>query len=158
MPKSATPVTDDAVPTPAADACSAADGLLRAAAECVRHHERVGRCLELGCSDDELAHIGELTVLTDAHLDAMTRTYEASANVAPEAKGQTWWHAANTLWLASREYVRRSAGTNRLLRSGGKHSRERLSELAMEYELERSALMALKQAVAALRAIRPDAV
>ena len=95
-------------------------------------------------------------MLADTHLDAMTAAYETTATAAPEAKDERWWHAANGLWHASREYRRRHSGTNHVSRLAGKHSREKLAELAMEYELERSALMALKQAVSAYRAVRPD--
>jgi hypothetical protein len=142
------------VPSPADTACSAADALCRAAAECARQHDRLGRCLELACSDGELDNIIELATLTDQHLDAMTDSYESMATAAPESKSTEWFHAANTLWHASREYARRNAGTNHASRLAGKHSKDKLHELALEYELERSALMALKQAVADYSALR----
>jgi hypothetical protein len=142
-------------PTPSDTACNLADALARAAHECARQHERLGRCLELGCADEELTNIAELAGLTDQHLEAMTAAYEATATAAPESKGQDWFHAANTLWHASREYTRRSAGTNHVSRLAGKHAKAKLQELAMEYELERSALMALKQALEKYRAVRP---
>lgn len=157
MAKSTAHKLAEPTPHPSDTACAAADALLRAATECARQHDRLGRCLENACSDDELSHLVELNALTDAHLDAMTTAYEESANAAPEARDEAWWKAANALWLASREYGRRSAGTNRVQRLAGKHSREKLGELAMEFELERSALMALKQAVSAMKALRPHA-
>jgi hypothetical protein len=156
MAKSTAHELAEPTPRPAESACAAADALLRAAVECARQHDRLGRCLEAACSDDEFTHLVELSALTDAHLDAMTTAYEDSANAAPEAKDEAWWKAANAMWLASREYCRRTAGTNRVQRLAGKHSKEKLSELTMEYELERSALMALKQAVTAMKAIRPN--
>ncbi len=155
MPRTA-PV-DEATDTPTERALHCADALSRAAAEAARQHERLGRCLELGCSDAEAQHLAEVTALCDAHLDAMTASYETSANSAAEAKDQPWWHAANALWHASREYGRRHAGSDRVSRLLGKHSKEKLTELTMEYELERSALMALKQATVAFRATRPAA-
>jgi hypothetical protein len=154
MPKTATPAEPTVSPVEAATAC--ADALLRAAAECARQHERLGRCLERGCSDVELRHIAELTELTDVHLSAMTESYETAATAAPSGKDEPWWHAANTLWHASREYTRRLAGTDRVTRLLGKHSKEKLTQLTMEYELERSALIALKQSVNTYRALRPD--
>jgi hypothetical protein len=129
---------------------------MRAATECARQHDRLGRCLEVVCSEAELTHLAEINVLTDAHLAEMTAAYERSATAAPEAKSEAWWHAANTLWHAAREYTRRSAGASRAQRLAGKHSKEKLSELAMEFELERSALMALKQAVSAVKALRTE--
>jgi hypothetical protein len=155
MPRTA--VVEDPTITPVERALQCADALLRAAAEAARQHEQLGRCLERGCSDAESKHLAAVTALCDAHLDAMTAAYEAAANAAPEAKEFPWWHAANTLWHASREYSRRHAGSDRVSRLLGKHSKEKLAELTMEYELERSALMAVKQAASAYRAIRPDA-
>lgn len=156
MARSTAPQFAEYTPTPAASACAAADALMRAAAECARQHDRLGRCLEVACSDVELTHLAEINVLTDSHLAEMTSEYERSATAAPEAKSEAWWHAANALWLAAREYTRRSAGASRAQRLAGKHSKEKLAELAMEFELERSALMALKQAVSAMKALRPE--
>lgn len=155
MPKTATPAEPELSPLDHAASC--ADSLLRAAAECARQHERLGRCLERGCSDVELRHIAALTELTDAHLAAMTEQYETAATAAPAGKETPWWHAANSLWHASREYTRRLAGTDRVTRLLGKHSKEKLTQLTMEYELERSALIALKQSVTTYRGLRPDA-
>lgn len=156
MSKSTAPALSEPTPTPAASACGAADSLLRAASECARQHERLGRCLELGCSDDELKHIAELATLADAHLSVTAAAYEPLATVAArEAKDSGWWHAANALWHASREYARRNAGVNQVQRVSGKHSRDKLNELAMEFELEKSALLQLKRAVTDYRAVRP---
>lgn len=100
--------------------------------------------------------MAEQTELSDVHLEAMTGVYEKAADVAKEAKNEAWWHAANGLWHASREYLRRNAGGDHVSRLGGKHHRAKLGELAVEYELERSALMALKQAVSVYRGLRAD--
>lgn len=158
MPKSSAAARALQEPTipPTAAACGAADALLRAANECARQHERLGHCLELACSDEELRHQGELTALVDAHLANMSNAYERAATAAPGAKDEGWWHVANTLWHASREYARRNSGTNSL-RLAGKHSKDKLTELAMEYELERSALLALKQAVTEYKSCRTGA-
>lgn len=156
MPKTAA-LPDDPTLTPVARAQECADALLRAASECARQHERLGRCLERGCSDVEARHLAALALLTDEHLVAMTEAYETSATAAPEGKGEPWWHAANALWHASREYARRHAGTDRVSRLSGKHPPEKLAELTMEYELERSALLQVKQAAAAYRGFRSDA-
>jgi hypothetical protein len=77
----------------------------------------------------------------------MTASYDKTATAAPEAKDQGWWHAANSMWNASNRFLQRTAGTDHVSRLAGKHSKDKLAELAMEYELERSALMALKRAV-----------
>ena len=156
MPKPIARELAEPTPSPAVTACAAADSLLRAATECVRQHERISRFLELGCSDTELQHIARMIALADMHLDAMAAAYEKSATAAPSAKDEGWWHAANALWHATREYRRRNAGTNDVSRLAGRHPKAKLGELAMEYELERSALIALKQSATAYRAARPD--
>ena len=156
MPKSAARQIAEPPPTPALTAGADADSLLRAAVECVHQHERIARCLEVLCSDAELQHISQMTTLADARLDAVTATYEKSASAAPEAKDEGWWHAANALWHASREYRRRNAGVDYVSRLVGRHTKENFGELALEYELERSALLSLKQVAAAYRAARPD--
>src|SRR6185503_8202969 len=143
-------------PSPSAAACANADAMLRAAAECARQHERLGRCLELGCSDAELLRIAQLTNLTDSHLDVTVADYETAATAAPEAKDEKWWHEANTLWLAARELRRRHAGTDYVSKFAGRHAKEKLAELTVEYELERSALMGLKQAIQTYRGTRPE--
>jgi hypothetical protein len=117
----------------------------------------MGRCLELGCSDAELLRIVDLTNLTDRHLDETVAHYEAAATDAPEGKDESWWHAANALWLAGRELRRRHQGVDYASRFAGKHAKEKLAELTMEFELERSALIALKQAINGYRAVRPGA-
>ncbi len=141
--------------SPSAAACATADAMLRAAAECARQHERLGRCLEIGCSDAELVRIAQLTNLADSHLDDTVAEYESAATAAPEAKDERWWHEANALWLAGRELRRRHAGTDYVSKFAGRHAKEKLAELTMEYELERSALMGLKQAIQAYRTARP---
>lgn len=147
MSKSSAARLSEPIPTPSASACGAADALLRASGECVHQHERLGRALELACSDGELQHVAQCTELAHAYLQTTTAAYDKTATAAPEAKDQGWWHAANGLWDAGRRYLQRTAGTDHVSRLAGKHSREKLAELAMEYELERSALMALKRAV-----------
>jgi hypothetical protein len=149
-------VPEEPRPAPGDAACAAADALARAAAECARQHERLGNCLEAGCSDDELQHLVSVAALADEHLAKMADAYDRAATAAPDARDEGWWHAANALWHSSREYVRRNSGANDALRSGGKHSKEHLAKVAMEYELERSALMVLKQSEAAYRQCRPQ--
>jgi hypothetical protein len=157
MPRSSARTQAEPAPSPVAVACANADALLRAAAECARQHERMGRCLELGCSDAELLRIVDLANLTDRHLDDTVAEYEAAATDAPEAKDEGWWHAANALWLAGRELRRRNRGVDYASRFVGKHAKEKLAELTMEFELERSAVIALKQAINGYRAVRPGA-
>jgi hypothetical protein len=95
--------------------------------------------------------------MCDGSLVEMADAYaEAAGSVHPE-RDEAWWHKANALWHASREYCRHHAGCDALgrLRSG-KHSPEQLAGLQMEYELEASALLAMRHAAEAYRKTRPD--
>jgi hypothetical protein len=134
-----------------------ADALLRASLEACRQHERVGRLIDKGSAEDELRASAMLCELADRQLAERTATYEA---VAAGGKGTTsdeFWRAANTLWHASREYARRHHSCDSVSTKLSKHSSDKLGELAMEFELEASSLLALRQAIAAYRKLRPEA-
>jgi hypothetical protein len=62
--------------------------------------------------------------------------------------------------MASREFARRQRTSSRAARDlgDGKHSTERLGELTLDYDLEASALLALKHAAESYRKLRPDTV
>jgi len=145
-------------PKPASDPLQdAGDSLLRAALEGCRQHERVAHLLERGCADEELREAAALCDLSDCHLAARTKAYEA---LAAGGRGKTpdeFWRAANTLWHASREYARRHGSCDKLTTRLSKHSSDKLGELALEYELEASALLALRQAIAVYRRLQPEA-
>jgi hypothetical protein len=131
------------------------DALLRAALEACRHHERVSHLLEKGSADDELHDAAAMCDLSDRHLAARTKAYES---VAASGRGKTpddFWRAANTLWHASREYARRHRSCDSLTMKRSKHSSDKLGEITLEYELEASALLALRQAIAAYRKLQP---
>jgi hypothetical protein len=134
-----------------------ADALLRAAVESSRQHERVGRLIEKGCADDELQSVAELCDACNRHLGIRTTAYET---VAAAGKGKTddaVWHSANTLWQASREYSRRHQSCDAISSKLSRKGQETFGELHVEYELEASALLALRQAIAAYRRLRPEA-
>jgi hypothetical protein len=61
--------------------------------------------------------------------------------------------------MASREYARRQRTSKRAGRElgDGKHSTERLGELTLDYDLEASALLLLRQATDGYRRVRPQA-
>ena len=47
----------------------------------------------------------------DDTLRDLTEAYEqATGSVHPTGDDEGWWHRANGLWLASREYMRRNTG------------------------------------------------
>lgn len=135
----------------------AADGLFRAAVEACRQHERVARCSGRGCADDELKEMAELCELGHKHLAARTTAWEAAAAGGQAKSDDAFWHAANTLWHASREYARRHHSCDALSTKITRRSTDALGALTLEYELEASALLALSHAVSGYRKVRSDA-
>lgn len=135
----------------------AADALFRSAIEACRQHERVARCSGRGCSDDERKEMAELCDLGHRHLAARTKAWETAAGGGQGKIGDEFWHAANTLWHASREYARRHRSCDAMTTNAARRSADALGTLTMEYELEASALLALRHAVAGYRKLRVDA-
>ena len=137
----------------------AGDALLRSALEACRQHERLAQLLHLSTGDDELRDTAAVCELSDKHLAARTKEYEKVAT-AGKGKGKTpddFWRAANTLWHSSCEYARRHRSCDALTTKMTRHSSEQLGELTLEYELEASSLLALRQAIAAYRTAQPNA-
>ncbi|MFI5243764.1 MAG: hypothetical protein ACHQQR_00945 [Gemmatimonadales bacterium] len=135
----------------------AADALFRSAIEACHQHERIARCSARDCSDDELKEMAELCGIGHRHLAART---EAWTKAAAEGRGKNddaFWHAANALWHASREYARRHGSCDALTTKTARHPTDAFGALTLEYELEASALLALRQAVAEYRKSRGDA-
>ena len=135
-----------------------ADALFRTALECCRQHERFARVVRLSAVAAEQRAASSLCDLCDETLAQAVTAYEkCTAREHPDGPDGAWWHKSNTLWHASREYLRRHAGCDRLSRRLSDHSSAKLGELQMEYELEASALLALQQATEAYRKVRPEA-
>jgi hypothetical protein len=134
-----------------------ADALFRSAIEACRQHERVARCSGRGCTEDELTEMAELCELGHRHLAARTVAWEKAAGEGPHNRDDAYWHAANTLWHASREYARRHNSCDALTTKVSRRSTDALGLLTLEYELEASALLALNHAVSGYRKLRSDA-
>ena len=137
---------------------SRADALYRAAMECCRQHDRAAK-LHKGSEEPELEHkhADALCAMCDGSLSEMSRAYETTAGDVHPDRDETWWHKANGLWHASREYERRHAGCDALSRKvSAKHAPEQLRSMQMEYELEASALLALRHAAEAYHRTRPE--
>jgi hypothetical protein len=135
----------------------AADALFRSAIEACRQHERVARCSGRGCSEPELKEMAELCDLGHRHLAARTEGWEKAAAEGQGKSEDPFWHATNTLWHASREYARRHHSCDAMTTKASRRSTDALGALTLEYELEASALLALRQAVADYRKLRSDA-
>lgn len=137
-----------------------ADRLARAARESCHQHRRCGSYCERDDVDaTELAAMLELAALADRQLaDAAEAYTKASAKAHPGADDAAWWRTANALWHAARDHVRRhSIGDGLSRRIASDHSAERLGELHVEFELEASALLSLKQAADDYCTARPSA-
>jgi hypothetical protein len=162
MPKSrvaasAAPATGEQQ-TPVARLRDAADALFRAASECCHQHDRVSRVHEKSALEEEVQAAQRACHECDGTLRALLTTYEqAASGVQPGGKDEGWWHRANALWLASREYLRRNDGCNDASRELKEHGPDRLGALHTEYELEASALLALRHAAEAYKKDRPSA-
>lgn len=126
--------------------------------ECCHQHDRVSRVHEKSPAPEELQTAQEACTHCDEALEKLAAVYEqTTADVHPTGDDEGWWHRANALWLSSREYLRRQGGSEAASREFKDHSPERLELLHTEYELEKSALMALKHAAEAYKRDRPAA-
>jgi len=134
-----------------------ADGLYRAAAECCLQQARISRVLDLQCGEEELESVIEVSVLCVRILADAGARYSALGSTSHDGLSEECWHAANALWHASREYARRHLSCNVKSAQMSRHSAAHLGELAVEYELKASAVLALRYAVAEYAKYRPDA-
>jgi hypothetical protein len=125
-----------------------ADALYRGAIECCRQHDRAAK-ISGDEEPDELEHrhLDALCAMCDGSLAELSAEYtEAAANVHPD-RDEPWWHKANALWHASNEFARKHAACDDMAKGvANKRSAERLASMQMEYELEASALLALRHA------------
>jgi hypothetical protein len=134
-----------------------ADALCRCAMECCRQHERFAHLVKLGAGAAEQRAARTLVTLCDDALADLAAAYERTADRSHPDNANACWHAANGLWLASREFARRSRTSARAARAlVEKGDRTQFSELALDYDLEASALLLLKQATEAYRRARPE--
>jgi hypothetical protein len=135
-----------------------ADALFRAAVECCHQADRLSRVSAKSAVDAEQDAASRLCEACNDSLRQLTDAYEkASADVHPTGADEQWWRRANAMWLASREFLRRHRGCDAATRELKQHGRDRLNELQTEYELEASALLALRHAADAYRQDRPSA-
>jgi hypothetical protein len=157
-PRAKTSAAPDASSDPLMLVRNRADALYRAAIECCRQHDRAAR-LHQGAAEPELEHrqMDALCAMCDGSLSEMAAAYEAAAgNVHPD-RDEAWWHKANGMWHASREYARRHAGCDdRSHKLSAKHDPKQLAAMQMDYELEASALLALRHAADAYCKTRPE--
>ena len=137
--------------------CDKADVLFRSAAECCRQHRRYARLIEIGTDEVEQRAALQLVAASDEHLAEAAAAYESSCMTVNGERRDEWWHKANNLWHACREYARRHSLSDRASGEFRAHDVTKLASLGVEYELEASALLAMQHAVDAYRKLRPEA-
>jgi hypothetical protein len=139
-----------------------ADALCRCAMESCRQHERLAHLVQLGALPAEQRAARTLVTLCDEALLDLAGAYERAADRAHPPREDPCWHAANGLWLAAREFARRTRTSVRAGRSVGEArdggERTQFAELALDYDLEASALLLLKHATEAYRKARPEVI
>lgn len=135
----------------------AADALYRAADESCAQHQRLTKVLGHQLDDMELEGVAEVVDLCDRLLSTATTRYEEAAKDGRGKESEEFWKAANALWMAAREYCRRHAQSDAIATRLKKHGAAQFNEISVEYELEMSARMALKQALGTYGKLRPDA-
>jgi hypothetical protein len=135
-----------------------ADALFRAADECCYQHDRISRILTKSTVEAELNAAQHMCELCDKTMRDLSEAYQAaSADVHPTGGDEKWWRNANTLWMSSREYLRRHRTCDVATRQLTKHGQAQLEALHADYELEASALLSLRHAADAYRQSRPGA-
>lgn len=148
--------TPDHAPRDVAAFYQSADALCRCAMECCRQRERLAHLVKIGALPAEQRTAHALVASCDEALADLVAAYERAAGKAHPNGGDACWHAANGLWLAGREFARRTRTSARASRGiGDRGDRTQLAELALDYDLEASALLLLKQATEAYRKARP---
>lgn len=136
----------------------AADAMLRAALECCHQHDRLARLLARPALEAEHDAADKTCLIVSDVLTEVADAYAAAAkSFRPNGPDAAWWHRANALWHASREFSRRQMCGDGASRRLTKHDRATLAELVVQFDLEASALLSLRQAADAYRAVRPDA-
>ncbi len=147
---------DEADGTFASSIRGTADRLYRASAECVRQHERYARLVDAGTHEEEQRDALRVACLCDELMFESGRAYAQAGSGATTGADGEWWHKANALWHACREYERRHQDCDKRSKQLASRRANKLQELTLQYDLEASALLALRLAVQAYRKVCPD--
>ncbi len=136
-----------------------ADGLFRTAQECIRQQDRCAHLGALSCGQTEKRLAQTAARYSIEALATMLESYEkSSSSLKVDGNDEAWWRKANAIWMAAREFARRHSGTDAASKDMEKPDAGRFGELAVDFELEASALLALRQAAAAYAQVRPEAL
>jgi hypothetical protein len=143
--------------TPLAALIDIADTLYRAAAAACSDHRRYAQLVERAAPEHEQKSARAAAHASDDILDEAVDLYEVACLRESNHADDAWWHRANMVWNAAKEYLRHHAGSNRLIRGTSSHGRAELMELSIEYKLEASSLLRLRHTIEAYRQARPEA-
>jgi hypothetical protein len=133
-----------------------ADALARTADECQRQRERLARLIARNVGRAELNASAAIVDTCDLALEECIACYEDAC--AHESIGEEGVRKlASGLWHAAREYLRRCSSAEQASQQLRNHDAEALGDLHFAYELEASALLALRHACAAYFKVRPEA-
>lgn len=133
-----------------------ADALARTADECSRQRERLSRLIARNVGRAELTAAHAIVDTSDLALEECVSSYESACSrdsIADEAVRK----AASGLWHAAREYLRRHSSAEQAALQLRQHDVEKFGDLHFAFELEASALLALRHACAAYMKVRPEA-
>ncbi len=133
------------------------DALGRTATETCRQHERRSRLVALGVTPLELGSSQPLVDTCDLALAECVREVDKVLAKTPASDDAEVKQAANRLFLSARDYLRRHSIAEKATRQLQQHDVEKFGDLHSEYELEASAMLALRQAATAYGKLRADA-
>lgn len=147
-------LADESGAAPSPLACC--DALARTATETCRQHERLSRLMDLAVAASELEAAYAMVDTIDLALAEAVRDFERYCGNGTGSELADVRAAANALWLAAREYLRRHSIAEKASRQIAQRDEHTLGDLHFDYELEASALLGLKQAGAAYQKLRPE--
>jgi hypothetical protein len=134
-----------------------ADTLYRVAAQSCSEHRRYADLVENSAVDTEQKSARSAVRACDEALDEAADLYEVACLKESNHADDAWWHRANMVWRAAKEFLRHHATSDKMTRSSGGHGRAELLELTIEYKLEASAILRLRHTIDAYRDVRPEA-
>jgi hypothetical protein len=135
---------------------SSCDALARTATETCRQHERLAKLMSLGVAQSELEAAHAMVDTIDLALAESMKDFEKTYATGSVTDRADLRQAANTMWLAAREYLRRHSIAEKASRQIAQRDADTLGDLQLEYELEASALLGLKQATVTYQKLRPE--
>jgi hypothetical protein len=134
-----------------------ADALARTADECSRQRERLSRLIARNVGRAELTAAHAIVDTCDLALEECLSSYESACSrtaIADDAVRKS----ASLLWHAARDYLRRCSSAEQAAQQLRQHDAEKFGDLHFAFELEASAVLALRQACGAFVKLRPDAI